>query len=101
MNIYEALVAGFLMGLMGSLHCIGMCGPLALGVVGLQTNPKKKLRTALEYNFGRAVSYTAMGAILGLIGNQVSMAGFQQYLSIGCGLFILLLFLLPDRKSVV
>ncbi|MBK6858757.1 MAG: hypothetical protein IPG95_00465 [Saprospiraceae bacterium] len=36
-----------------------------------------------------------MGAILGLIGNQVSMAGFQQYLSIGCGLFILLLFLLP------
>ncbi|MBK6858758.1 MAG: hypothetical protein IPG95_00470 [Saprospiraceae bacterium] len=27
-----------------------MCGPLALGVVGLQTNPKKKLRTALEYN---------------------------------------------------
>lgn len=95
MNLYEALVAGFLMGLMGSLHCIGMCGPLALGVVGLQTDPKKKLRTALEYNFGRAVSYTAMGAILGLIGNQVSMAGFQQYLSIGCGLFILLLFILP------
>lgn len=95
MSFYEALVAGFLMGFMGSLHCIGMCGPLALGVIGLQTNPKKKLQTALEYNFGRAVSYTIMGAILGMVGNQVSMAGFQQYLSIVCGVFILLLFLLP------
>lgn len=95
MTVYEALVAGFLMGLMGSLHCIGMCGPLALGVIGLQSNPKKKLQTALEYNFGRAVSYTVMGAILGLIGTQISMVGFQQYLSIACGVLILILFLLP------
>jgi len=95
MNIYEAIAAGFVIGLMGSIHCIGMCGPLALGVVGLESNPKKKLHAALQYNFGRAASYTAMGALLGLIGKQFSLAGFQQYLSIVCGILILLIFLYP------
>ena len=96
MNVYEAIAAGFVMGLMGSFHCIGMCGPLALGVVGLETNSKKKVQSALKYNFGRAISYTAMGALLGLIGKQFSLAGFQQYLSIFCGILILFIFLYPQ-----
>ncbi len=95
MNLIEASLAGLIMGLMGSFHCIGMCGPLALGVMGLQDNPKQRLQTALQYNLGRALSYTIMGAILGMVGKQVSLAGFQQYLSILSGVIILLFFIYP------
>ncbi|MBK8482875.1 MAG: sulfite exporter TauE/SafE family protein [Saprospiraceae bacterium] len=91
MNVIGFAFAGLSLGLLGSLHCIGMCGPIALGFTGQQEDFKKRMYTILLYNFGRTLSYTAMGFILGIIGNQFAFSGYQQILSIVAGVFVLVI----------
>ena len=60
--------AVFLIGLLGGVHCIGMCGGI-VGALTLQT--PRRLRAwsmHLAYSTGRIASYTAAGAIMGLLG---------------------------------
>lgn len=78
----------FLIGLFGSLHCVGMCAPLAFG---LPTHPNKWVVFAekLAYNLGRAITYAFLGLVIGLIGKQLWIAGLQQSISIICGILIL------------
>ena len=60
--------AAFLIGLLGGVHCIGMCG----GIVGALTVQTPRRQRAwdlhLAYNAGRIASYAAAGAIMGMIG---------------------------------
>ena len=59
------LVSVFLVGLNGSLHCVGMCGPI-VGILGMNTetnNPRKKFATAILYNLGRITTYVLLGVI--------------------------------------
>lgn len=56
--------------LAGSLHCVAMCGPL----VGLHAGARS-LRLALVHAMGRLTTYTALGALAGLLGGAVDMAG--------------------------
>jgi len=67
-------ITAFLAGLMGSVHCVGMCG----GIVGALTyglpepirhSPARMLPFLLSYNLGRIGSYTAAGIIVGYLGN--------------------------------
>jgi sulfite exporter TauE/SafE len=71
-----ALLAAFLIGLMGSVHCIGMCG----GIVGVLTlgvpqdsrrSPARTLLYMLSYNLGRIASYTLAGVAAGALGGQL------------------------------
>jgi len=80
--------SAFILGLAGSLHCIGMCGPIAL----LLPIPNGKNRTGgiVVYNFGRITTYGILGAILGGIGSLFFLAGWQQYLSIVIGSLLIL-----------
>ncbi len=80
------------MGIVGSLHCLGMCGPIALGLSGSSEFTSQPYRNSFYYNAGRTISYSFMGLILGLIGSRLALAGYQQMLSIGAGLFILFVF---------
>lgn len=83
------LLPAFALGLVSSLHCVGMCGPLvaALPVQGLSA---VRRRLALfGYHFGRIGVYTVMGVIAGLVGRGVRLAGFQQVFSISLGVVIL------------
>jgi len=80
----------FMIGLLGSVHCIGMCGPLAFAVPSLQKGAGWLLLDKSMYQAGRIISYSILGLIIGLIGNQLWMAGMQQGLSIFSGLLILL-----------
>lgn len=85
------MASAFALGLAGSLHCIGMCGPIAIAL----PKPAGQSRTAfwqgrLLYNLGRSLTYAAMGALFGLLGQSIHMAGLQQGLSIACGILILL-----------
>jgi sulfite exporter TauE/SafE len=60
--------AVFLIGLLGGVHCIGMCGGI-VGALTLQTPRRSRAWSMhLAYSTGRIVSYAAAGAIMGLIG---------------------------------
>lgn len=76
-----------------------MCGPIAFSL-GINTENKFGFTTKnLTYQFGRVVTYTTLGAILGLIGFGVSFAGMQQPLSIAVGILMILMAFLPKNLS--
>jgi len=77
----------FIWGILGSFHCIGMCGPIALALAGKDRN--KYIFNKLLYNSGRAVTYAALGGLVGLVGFSLALAGIQQWISIVMGIFIL------------
>lgn len=83
------------MGSLGSLHCIGMCGPLALSLPVVSNGHFAKFKGAFLYNLGRVFTYAALGILLGSIGNTFAAMGFQQVLSITLGLLIIVVLCLP------
>lgn len=91
----QIALTGFGMGVIGSFHCIGMCGPLALALPLKDDSLFSKFTGALLYNSGRIITYSLLGMAAGSIGQSFSFFGFQQSLSIGAGTLILLLVLLP------
>lgn len=93
------LWSAFLIGVFGSFHCIGMCGPIALALP-VQKNSRLNLIVGrLLYNIGRAITYAIIGLLFGLLGQSLSLAGFQQSVSIIAGILILLMVLLPSSIS--
>lgn len=91
-SLWPALTLGFL----GSFHCVGMCGPIALALPLNRSSFFSKFFGALLYNFGRALTYALMGGLFGLIGQSLVLAGYQKALSITLGVAILLMVLLPS-----
>ncbi len=84
------VLTGFAFGFLGSLHCIGMCGPIVLALpVGTQRMFRYTVGRLL-YNLGRVVTYSIMGGVLGLVGAGLSFAFLQQNVSIIAGATILL-----------
>jgi len=80
----------FFTGLFGSIHCVGMCGPLAFAVPSFHENRWLILFDKLVYNLGRTLTYTLLGVLIGLIGRQLWLAGIQSSISILTGVFIIL-----------
>jgi sulfite exporter TauE/SafE len=93
------LWSALLIGLFGSFHCIGMCGPIALALPVAQGNKAGLVVGRVLYNVGRAITYAAIGIVFGLVGQSLSLAGFQQSVSIIAGVLILLMVLLPTKFS--
>ncbi|MFC1475012.1 sulfite exporter TauE/SafE family protein [Candidatus Zixiibacteriota bacterium] len=91
------LWTAFIFGLLGSLHCIGMCGPIAIALPGMQASRVKFTINRLVYNFGRIISYSILGAICGWIGQTIKIAGYQAGLSVFSGIIILLMVFLPSK----
>ncbi len=90
------LWTAFILGLAGSLHCAGMCGPLALALPTPDHRLTPLLAGRLAYNAGRVVTYCLLGLLFGLLGKVFAVAGLQQTLSIALGVALLLgLFLSP------
>ena len=83
-------LSAFLFGFLGSFHCAGMCGPIALALPSNGNSLGALLTGRLLYNAGRIVTYTTLGVVVGLIGHRLAMAGFQKTLSIACGTLIIL-----------
>jgi uncharacterized protein len=86
-----AMWPALLLGLAGNLHCAGMCGGIALALPGRGGQWQRVLPGRLMYQAGRITTYALLGAIAGLFGKSLSLAGWQQGLSVALGLFILLL----------
>lgn len=86
------LLTGFLIGLLGSFHCIGMCGPI---VLALPKNNSLLLSRSL-YNIGRIITYSSLGLLFGIIGSRLEMIGLQRIISISLGILILLAVITPS-----
>ena len=85
------IATAIIMGLAGSLHCAGMCSPLALAVT--QLNPAAKLNRLL-YNLGRILTYGILGAIVGTVGLGFPYAHFQNLFSVALGISLVMFALL-------
>ena len=84
----ESILAAFLVGLLGGVHCIGMCG----GIVGalssglsldVQTLRRRLVAAQLAYNTGRISSYTIAGLLFGFFGQQLGGTGLLQGMPVG------------------
>ncbi|NJX14947.1 sulfite exporter TauE/SafE family protein [Tamlana crocina] len=91
------LVSAFVLGLLGSLHCVGMCGPIAFMLPVDRTNNLKKFTQIGIYHFGRLLAYSLIGFVFGLVGKSLSLFGFQQQLSIIIGILMILAVLIPQK----
>lgn len=91
------LYTAFFFGLISSLHCIGMCGPIAMMLPVERNNPTKKATQIITYHLGRLVAYSSIGLFFGLIGKGFFLAGFQQKLSIVIGLAMITVILIPEK----
>jgi uncharacterized protein len=86
----------FTIGMLGSFHCIGMCGPIALALPVVHRNEASKAMGILFYNFGRVLTYGFLGALFGVIGAGFFISGLQQTFSITLGIVILLVMFMPS-----
>ncbi len=87
----------FALGLVGSLHCAAMCGPLALALPVTGNTPAGFVASRAVYNLGRLVTYCLLGIMFGLVGQTLFLAGMQRWVSIGLGI-VLLVGLFGSRK---
>ena len=94
------LWAGFLFGILGSFHCVGMCGPIAMALPVGRGAGWSFVAGRLLYNLGRIFTYAALGALAGIFGKSLQVAGFQQTLSVISGVLILLMIVVPATFSL-
>lgn len=94
------LIAAITLGFLGSFHCIGMCGPIALALPVNNKAPLIKYALISLYNLGRITTYAAFGVIAGVVGKSFVMAGLQQGVSITLGIILLAMVLLPFKNSL-
>lgn len=92
----EIIWSGFILGIMGSFHCVGMCGPIALSLPLYGNNFGQKAFGGILYNIGRTVTYAVMGAFFGFVGQSFEMVGFQQWISVVMGSLMILSILIPS-----
>jgi sulfite exporter TauE/SafE len=94
------LTTALLLGFVSSLHCGGMCGPIALSLPHAQ-NRQLDISGKLLYNLGRIVTYSMLGALFGLFGKGLALAGIQQAISITLGVILALVSLLSYKPDLM
>ena len=91
------LVSALILGLLGSLHCVGMCGPIAFMLPVDRSNSFKKVSQIGMYHFGRLLAYSLIGLVFGLLGKSFYLFGLQQQLSIIIGILMIVVVILPHK----
>ncbi|NOU58745.1 sulfite exporter TauE/SafE family protein [Marinifilum caeruleilacunae] len=89
-------ISALTLGLLGSFHCVGMCGPIALAIPLKTDSWLARIFGGVLYNLGRAITYAVMGAVFGLLGRGLVMSGFQQWVSIIMGAIMILSVITPS-----
>ncbi|BDD06311.1 sulfite exporter TauE/SafE family protein [Aureibacter tunicatorum] len=82
-------------GLLGSFHCVGMCGPISLVIPMKDRKPLTLVAGMTLYNLGRMTTYMALGGIIGTLGGGLHLPEAQRYLSILTGVMMILMIALP------
>jgi sulfite exporter TauE/SafE len=92
------LTTALLMGFAGSLHCIGMCSPLAMAVSRFN---RAAFVNRVIYNVGRIFTYALMGLVFGLAGEMIPLQNFQNIFSLVLGVcFLLFAFIGMDKVHI-
>lgn len=92
-----------LMGLTGSLHCAGMCGPIIWVMPFQMISGFRKWLSIGLYHFGRISVYALLGLVLHSF-KSVFQPQWQQYISIGLGVLLLIVGIIsfiPNRKTSI
>lgn len=88
------LISAFIVGLLGGVHCVGMCGGV-VGALSFGLRADRNLPVLLAYNLGRISSYTLAGALMGGLGFYFSgllpVQTAQRVLLSFAGLFLILM----------
>ena len=88
------MIAALLIGFLGSMHCVGMCGPLVLKMPFNNKNGVVYSRL-LSYHLGKITTYAFLGLITGLLGDALRFFFVQQWISIAAGVILLIVFFGP------
>ena len=91
------LWSAVILGVLGSFHCVGMCGPIAFMLPVDRENSAKKVFQIFTYHFGRILAYSIIGLFFGLVGKSLYIFGLQQQLSIGIGVLMIVVVLMPTK----
>lgn len=91
------LWSAIIFGLLGSFHCVGMCGPIAFMLPVDRSNSFKKVSQITTYHIGRLLAYGLIGLFFGLVGKSLYIFGLQQQLSIVIGVLMIVIVLIPVR----
>ena len=86
---------GFLVGLLGSFHCAGMCGPLTLAIPIGRRGVFYRITGGLLYNIGRALTYALLGGVVGILGEGIRFSGLQRWVSIAIGILMIISVIIP------
>lgn len=89
------ILSAIILGLAGSFHCVGMCGPIAIALPLNNTNWFTRIIGSVLYNVGRAITYALMGAVFGILGEGLQLGGFQRWISIVMGAIMVLAVIFP------
>ena len=91
------LWSAIILGLLGSFHCVGMCGPIAFMLPVDRSHSLKKVVQIFTYHFGRLLAYSLIGLAFGFVGKGLYLFGIQQQLSIAIGVLMIVIVLIPTR----
>ena len=94
------LWTAFLLGLIGSLHCAGMCGPIALAIPFKTSTRFSFVLGRIAYNMGRITTYCLLGILFGAIGKSFAVIGWQRWVSLFVGIAILATMIAGTRVSL-
>jgi len=99
MNFEQLISMAFAMGLVGSFHCLGMCGPIAMALPMGNRNNSNRLFGGVIYNSGRILTYSMLGLILGFAGDFLISPKIQGTVSIVFGSIIAFYLVLPSNTK--
>ncbi len=91
------LWSALILGLLGSFHCVGMCGPIAFMLPVNRSNSTTKVYQIFSYHVGRILAYSIIGLFFGIVGKSLYIFGMQQKLSIAIGILMIVMVLIPTR----
>ncbi len=91
------LLTALILGLLGSFHCVGMCGPIAFLLPLDRHSQTKRVLQIVSYHAGRLFTYATIGLLFGFLGKNLELFGLQQYISIIVGVLMILAILLPSK----
>jgi len=89
------LISALTLGLVGSFHCAGMCGPIALALPLKNETLLTRIISTLTYNIGKIITYAVLGLFFGIVGQGLQLAGFQKFISVLMGSIMIFSIITP------